>query len=122
MDISQFWQLTEKSHTACGDDAQKQAEFLVEELVRLPVEEIVDYDPIFDKLDNRVDRNDLSDIASIIYGGLGDSGWKDFRGWLIGEGQSTYESVLANPETLGDEEFVRRFKEKYPKIWEKFGW
>ncbi len=173
MDIPQFWQLIEKSRVASGGDCKRQAEILIEELLRLPVEEIIDYEHIFDKLDNRADRHDLRDIAGIIYG-VGDSGWKDFRGWLIGQGQQVYEKVIANPEFLGDiaevdtqfdnyaefllyvgmkayrektgteippifddepiekgeslwkgvssaEEFDRRFKEKYPKIWEKFG-
>jgi hypothetical protein len=41
-------------------------------------------------------------VADLIYGGVGDGGWTDFRAWLIGRGQTIYENALADPESLVD--------------------
>lgn len=102
MDFAQFWPLMDKTRIASGGDVNRQAKLLTEELVCLSVEEIVEYQRIFDRLDIRAERNDLQDVADFIYGGLGDDGWKDFIAWLIGQGQFVYENALADPETLVD--------------------
>jgi hypothetical protein len=178
MDVTQFWQLIDQTKTTSKGDIDKQAALLQEAIAKLPLEEIIEYRRIFDKLLRRADRADITDVTEVITGGLGDSGWRDFRAWLIGQGQQVYENVLTDPETLADivpledqpditaepllyvgqiayeektgtdqpiprvfksdetlsrgeglwksvssrEEFNRRFKEKFPRVWAKFGW
>jgi hypothetical protein len=99
MDMTQFWQLIDRTR---GGDIKKHAERLTEELAQFPEEEIVEYQRIFDTLVNRAERYDIVEVADFIYGGLGDDGWKDFRAWLIGQGQAVYENMLADPESLVD--------------------
>ncbi|MBK9747149.1 MAG: DUF4240 domain-containing protein [Chloroflexi bacterium] len=176
MDIVLFWCLVETTKSASDNAGDKQAELLVKELVSRPVEEVLEFERIFSGLVARADLDHLSDIADFIYGGLGDSGWWDFRAWLVGQGRDIYEQVLANPETLADivplnarrdivaeplifvgqnayrektgtdlmpslpaypfeplsrgeslwkiasstEDYDRRFRDKYPRIWAKF--
>lgn len=176
MDIVQFWHLVEATKSASDNAVDKQAELLVKELVFRPIEEVLQFERIFAGLVARANLDHLSDIADFIYGGLGDSGWWDFRAWLVGQGREIYERVLANPEVLADfvslnarrnivaepliyvgqnayrektgtdsmpeipayplepiakgeslwktassgEDYERRFKSKYPRIWAKF--
>jgi hypothetical protein len=54
------------------------------------------------RLVRRAYRDDLNDIANVIYEGLGDSGWINFIAWLIGQGQTIYEKVIVTPEILAD--------------------
>lgn len=111
MNITQFWQLIERTRDASYGDVNKHADLLVEELTKLSVEEIIEYQHIFDGFDEYADRRDIRDVANIIGGGLGDSGWTDFRGWLIGQGQVIYRKAVADPESLADVvEFDLRFK------------
>jgi hypothetical protein len=102
MDITQFWQLIDRTRVASGGDNIKHAELLTDELAQLPEEEIVEYQHIFDTLVRRAERDDILEVADFIYGGLGDDGWKDFRAWLVGQGQMVYENMLADPESLVD--------------------
>ena len=102
MDITQFWQLIQQTHVVSNNDTQKQAELLIKELVSLSSEEIIEFERLFDSLVAHADLYNLSDIADFIYGGLGDSGWWDFRAWLVGQGKEFYEQVIANPEILAE--------------------
>jgi hypothetical protein len=100
MDTPKFWQLIDLTRVLSGGDVQKQAKLLVEQLTVMPISEIIDYQRIFDKLDRTAIRHDLREIGDLIHGGMGDSGFKDFIGWLISQGQEIYEHALLDPETL----------------------
>jgi len=43
------------------------------------------------------------DAAVVWLGWLGDDSFRDFRGWLISRGRTTFEKVLADPDLLADE-------------------
>lgn len=101
MDVTQFWELIEKTHVENDESGKQQATLIRQELVQLPVEEIIAYEQIFYDFFNRAEHYDLRDAASFI-GAFGDSGWKDFRGWLIGQGQKVYDMILADPDSLAD--------------------
>lgn len=101
MDVTQFWQLIEKTRIENDRHGEQQAKLILEELMQLPLQEIIDYELIFRDFYDRAERYDLMDAAYFIVS-FGDSGWKDFRGWLIGQGQKTYEMVLADPDTLAE--------------------
>lgn len=102
MDIKQFWLLIDQTRNASDGDADKQAELLTKALVALPLEDIIEYQHIFDELDVRATGHDLLQVVNLIYDALDDSVWRDFRAWLIGQGQTIYENAIANPETLAD--------------------
>ena len=102
MNIKEFWKLIDKTREASGGSISKQSDLLIEALAQLPVDEILDYETImYDLMDNAYDAA-LWDAAYIIGCGCGDSGFSDFRAWLIAQGQDVYYSALANPESLVD--------------------
>ncbi|MBC7814410.1 MAG: DUF4240 domain-containing protein [Burkholderiales bacterium] len=103
MDETQFWQLIDEAREASGDDYERHADMLADKLALLSVKEIEEYQRIFEKLDQRVDHHfDLGEVADFIYGGFDDNGRGDFAAWLIGQGQTVYESVLDSPDNLAD--------------------
>ncbi len=101
MDIKWFWELINKTRIASNGDTDKQAQLIIQTLEELQIENIIEYEHIFYALFNYCDRYNLRDAASFI-GEFGDSGWKDFRAWLICQGQEVYESVIDDPDILGD--------------------
>ncbi len=40
--------------------------------------------------------------AYLIHGGCSDDGFMDFRAWLIGQGETTYQNVLGYPDMLAE--------------------
>jgi hypothetical protein len=104
MDIEQFWKLIEKTHQNSQRDPRKQADLLIAELTKLPEAEILSYQSILEDLVDKAYIAELWDVAFILASGWGcsDDGFKDFRGWLIAQGQDVYEKALSNPESLVD--------------------
>jgi hypothetical protein len=101
MDVNQFWALIEKTRIENDQHGEQQAALLIQELVQLSLQDIIDFDNIFDDFCARADRAILQDAAGFIVA-FGDSGWMDFRGWLVGQGQKAYESILTNPDLLAE--------------------
>lgn len=174
MDTHQFWHLINQAKDESKGDIEKQAAILVDRLTSLSLEEILSYQRIFDQLNGNAQQYDLLEVADLIYGGIGDSGWKDFKAWLIGQGKTVYDNVINDPEALVDlvslenreniaaesliyvaqeaadrktgtnfvlppseyklltgenlwkdatvEEHDRLVKERFPRVWAKFGW
>ena len=102
MNIEEFWKLIHRTREASDGDVSKQVELLVEALVQLSVEEILDYETIMYNLMDRAYDAALWDAAYIIGCGCGDSGFSDFRAWLVAQGQDVYDKALADPESLVD--------------------
>jgi hypothetical protein len=102
MDFERFWEIIA---SACRSDPRKVDEWdeaLTRELVRLPPEEILEFDRIFDELADRAYTRDLWGAAYTINGGASHDGFYYFRCWLVGMGQQVYEVALANPDSLAD--------------------
>ena len=104
MDVEQFWKLIEKTHQNSQGAPQKQADLLVDELVKLSEADILSYQSILDDLTNKAYIAELWDVAFILASGWGcsDDGFLDFRGWLIAQGKDVYEKALSDPESLVD--------------------
>ncbi len=102
MEIAEFWALIEETKLVSNRDSKRQADLLVEMLSQKEISEIINYAEIYHQLENTAYRCDLWDAANIIEGGLGDSGFRDFRAWLIGQGKDIFERTLENPEYLVD--------------------
>lgn len=110
MDIDSFWQLVQRARTAAGPAADKArrdgqpsavAEALVAELGLVPLTEVLEFDQILRDLVRRVDTWDVCAACWIIeYGFLSDDGFLDFRAGLVGLGRSTFEAVIADPDSL----------------------
>ena len=101
MDVNQFWALIEKTRVENDQLGEQQAASLIQELTQLSLQDIIDFENIFNNFWARADQSNLQDAARFIVA-FGDSGWKDFRGWLIGQGRQTYEKVLSDPDSLSE--------------------
>lgn len=102
MDITEFWRLIDKTREAANGDARKQSDLLTEELTQLPEKEIISFDDIFHDLKGNAYMGTLWDAASLIMYGCSDSGFEEFREWLVGRGKDAYENAIKDPETLVD--------------------
>ena len=100
MEITGFWELIDKTRDAANGSAEKQSELLTLELAKLPAEEIISFERIFDELKDHAYLGNLWDAAIIIMNGCGDDGFQEFREWLVGRGKDAYENALKDPETL----------------------
>jgi len=102
MDVKTFWKLIKTTREASGGDTSKQADLVVNTLVPLSLDESFSFEAIwYDLMDVAYDAA-LWDAAYIIGCGCGDSGFKDFRAWLIAQGKEVYEKALVDPESLVD--------------------
>jgi hypothetical protein len=102
VEANEIWKLIDTTRKAAGGDVSKQADLLVEILVKRTIDEIFAFDAIWDDLmDNAYDAA-LWDAADIIGCSCSDDGFWDFRGWLIAQGREVYENALADPESLVD--------------------
>lgn len=102
MDTTKFWALVEAARAAASDptDAGQVAEQAATLLARQPVPEILSCAQVFWDLMARSYRTDLWGAAYEINGGCSDDGFDYFRGWLIMQGQATFEAVIADPDVL----------------------
>jgi hypothetical protein len=115
MDTRQFWDIVA---AACELDATKSdawADKLKTALMKLPPNDIVEWNHIFDRLAARAYTVDLWGAAYLINGGASDDGYYYFRCWLIGMGRKVYEAALANPDSLAD--VVRQHVEAEAEIY-----
>lgn len=102
MNNIKFWEIID---VACQSDQRltdKWNQRLQTELQKLPPGEIIAWNQIFDQLAAKAYTVDLWGAAYLINGGASDDGFYYFRCWLIGMGQSIYDTALANPDSLAD--------------------
>jgi hypothetical protein len=102
MDDITFWRLIDETRKASGNSGHLQAKLLIEELIRLPEEDIISFHMILEAQMDRAYNRDLWSAAYIINCGCSSDGFMDFRAWLVGQGQSVFENALSDPETLVD--------------------
>ena len=91
MDYDAFWNLIHHTKQDSSGNPRKQARLLVEALVKLPEQDILDYDRIYDELADRAYTADLCAAAGGIDSwGCTDDGFIDFRAWLIAQVKLVY--------------------------------
>ncbi|WP_462411503.1 DUF4240 domain-containing protein [Neobacillus sp. Marseille-QA0830] len=95
MEQKEFWSLIEKSRE-CGN----QAEWLTEVLAQKGLEEVLDFEFLFQKLMNASYTSRLWGAAFVLMGGCSDDAFDYFRGWLIGQGEKIFNQVMIDPEFL----------------------
>ncbi|WP_308307228.1 DUF4240 domain-containing protein [Streptomyces sp. ISL-10] len=104
MNKEQFWKLIEKARehapdTRDGSDIAGRASAL---LARRSAQEITAAQQTLWDLMADSYRNPLWAAAYVVNGGCSDDGFDYFRGWLIAQGRTTFERVLADPDTLAE--------------------
>ncbi|MFJ5717852.1 DUF4240 domain-containing protein [Neobacillus sp. NPDC093127] len=98
MNKTEYWNLIKQSKSY----EEERVEWLTEELSRRPINEIVDFEFIFQSYMNESYQSRLWGAAYLIMGGCSDDSFDYFRGWLISQGQEVYEKTLKNPEFLAN--------------------
>ncbi|WP_030057784.1 MULTISPECIES: DUF4240 domain-containing protein [Streptomyces] len=103
MDIDGFWNVVGAARAeSSGSPGKAFAEALVDQLARLPQEEILSYQERFDEVHGAVYRWDVWAAAYLIGGGCSDDSFMDFRAGLIALGRDWYEQAAAQPDELAD--------------------
>ncbi len=97
MEQKEFWCLSEKSREFDG-----QAEWLVQVLTQKGLDEVIDFEFLFQQLMNASYTSRLWGAAIVLMGGCSDDAFDYFRGWLIGQGEEVFNMVLKDPEYLAD--------------------
>ncbi|MEH7087001.1 DUF4240 domain-containing protein [Neobacillus drentensis] len=96
MEKKEFWRLIEKSREF------DQSAWLTEELAQKRLEEVVDFEFLFQELMNASYQSRLWGAAFVLMGGCSDDAFDYFRGWLIGQGEEIYNKVMKDPEFLAE--------------------
>lgn len=96
LEKKEFWRLIEKSREV------DQAEWLTEELAQKGLEEVLDFEFLFQELMNASYQSRLWGAAFVLMGGCSDDAFDYFRGWLIGQGEEIYNKVMKDPEFLAE--------------------
>ncbi len=94
-----FWKLLETAKKK-GEDPDEQLEWLVNDLSKRPVKDIVRFDTIFNQHYYKSYTSNLWAAAYIIMGGCSDDTFDYFRAWLLYLGKDVYETVMKNPEEI----------------------
>jgi hypothetical protein len=104
MDDKRFWDVIA---FACQHDVSGPFEAawrgpLVEALATLPADDVVAFGHWFDGKVEAANTHDLLAVAYWIGYSASELGFRYFRSWLVGMGKRTYESALADPDSLAD--------------------
>jgi hypothetical protein len=102
MDKDQFWQIIEEANELSENDIDAQVNLLVEALEKLSVEEILDFDRIFNEMFVKSYTTELWSAAFLINGDCTEDSFDYFRGWLIAQGQDVFELAVKDPEVLAE--------------------
>ena len=103
MQTDTFWEIVESARSevdGSAENADEVAAAVVNRLAALPVEEIIGFELIFEKLQGESYRWDLWAAAYLVNGGCSDDGFDYFRGWLVAQGRKAWEAALATPDSL----------------------
>ena len=99
MDRGRFWSMIDAARQASGGDVRQQAELLEEELRRLPLAEVASFHRILADLQAESFNVNLWAPPWPSPTGVSTDGFFGFRGWLVAQGQRTYEAAVANPDS-----------------------
>jgi Protein of unknown function (DUF4240) len=107
MDRDRFWSMIAAARQASGGDVDQQAAVLKAQLRRLPLAEVVGFQQILDALQAESFSVALWGAAEAIVDDVSEDHFFGFRGWLVAQGQATYEAAVADPDSLVDLPGVR---------------
>lgn len=101
MNEQEFWRIVEQAR-AGGVDDEARVSALISILRTLSAGESAGFDEMRMQLMARIHTADLWAAAYLILEGCSDDGFDYFKGWLIMQGESTFERVSAQPDALAD--------------------
>lgn len=98
MDWDHFWAVVDAAVRPAGLD---HADALRAELEKLPWFAVVAFQARFEDAVAAADGADLRGAAHLVQG-PGPAAYREFRVWLVGRGQATYDAALADADSLAD--------------------
>jgi hypothetical protein len=102
VDPNTFWKLIADARASVTDPSDSEAVVAAATslLAAQPPAEIVAAQQVLWDLLAHSYQHPLWAAAYLINGGCSDDGFDYFRGWLLTQGEDTYDSVLASPDSL----------------------
>ncbi|WP_197523116.1 DUF4240 domain-containing protein [Actinokineospora pegani] len=117
-----FWQLIARAAEQPGDRDER-AEWLTEELTRLPVAQIVDFAVRLHTVRTRADTPGLLRAARLIHDGVcTDEVFRSFQLWLLTLGRAAFDAVVADADALADQAPVRELAARPMREWSAQDW
>ncbi|MFG6352033.1 MAG: DUF4240 domain-containing protein [Oscillospiraceae bacterium] len=96
-----FWEIIDSVNKSfAGMDRESRRCQVVEKLLKLSLEEILDWDLILMEYSNAACRNDLWAASAALGAHYTDDGFAYFRSWLISRGKEVYMNAMRDPDSL----------------------
>lgn len=96
-----FWKMIDLAKKQCGDDYKSMERVLIDQLSNMNPQDIVEYYRINSEYIRLANREGVYDVGCELNKfGLGDDGFVDFRGWLIGQGKDVYMQAMKEPKSI----------------------
>jgi len=108
-----FWELINTAKKM-GKEVMDQVRWIVLQLSKKPIKEIVKFDSILNGYLKKSYTADIWAAATIIMGGCNEDRFEYFRAWLLYLGREIYQDAIKNPETLIP--FLREIKNDIPQL------
>jgi hypothetical protein len=93
IDESLFWQLIEDSRSN-SEDKYEFIERLSSKLEEFKPKEIINFEKIFSKMNEKLNISEIWALAYIIRKGCGDDEFDYFKAWVISKGKEVYKSII----------------------------
>lgn len=101
MSRGDFWQLIDDL-IATTDGLEEFEVALDDHLTSLSANDIKDFAQHYAQLQNEANTTGILEAACIIGCGESNDGFMDFRRWIVFQGKSAFEEILADPDCLGE--------------------
>lgn len=117
-----FWGLVGRAAEQPGDLAER-TDWLVEELTRLPLPRIADFDRLLRAVLGRADTAAMRAAARLVHGDeLSGEAFRSFRLWLVGLGRRVFTRAVADPDTLAEDPRVLALATRPRDEWAEAEW
>ena len=97
----QFWAVID-STARFKDHLEQQVEALTSALRALSVKDVLAFEAAFGRQLKRAYSWDLWGAGYVIHGGLSDDGFEYFWRWLIAQGRTVFDQVIADPDSVAN--------------------
>ena len=101
MTWEKFWSIIDRVRAKADmQDEASVKQFLYTELIKLPQDELLGFDCVWQSYRNKANFPKMVAAACIINDGSSDDRFTDFRNWLIMQGYDAYRQALIDPDNL----------------------
>ncbi len=102
MRIDEFWSIVERVHAMSPNDMDEKCRGLMDQLLRLPTEEVESFDNHFTDCFYQAYTWDVWGAAFVINNGCSDDSFMDFRSTLVSLGSAPFRTALISADDLAD--------------------